>query len=310
VSLACRKLEESQRLDPGGGTLLNLALCHEREGRSASAWVDYTEALGLAKREDRPQRAEFARAHLSQLEASLSRLTIEVPSGADLPDLEVKRDGSLVARAAWGSPVPVDPGDHVIEASAPGKVGWKQAIVIGPKADSKTVVIPALDDSASVAEHPVATATAAVALASASRAGEEQEAAAPARRTEEKPSSSSTFGAALSWVAMGVGVAGLGLGTYFGLHALALKNDADQSCARDVCTAQGAAANADAIRNGDLATASFGVGLAGVALGTVLFLARPFDHPAANASTAGVAVSRGDVSFAPGRGELLLTGTW
>src|SRR5215510_5737479 len=117
VAEGCRKLEESQRLDPGGGTLLNVALCHEKEGRTATAWTEFTEALGIAKKDDRPQRIELAQTHIAALEPTLSRLVIQVPEGSDLPELEIKRDGSPLRRAAWGSPMPVDPGDHQIEAS-------------------------------------------------------------------------------------------------------------------------------------------------------------------------------------------------
>src|SRR6266851_3314192 len=74
VSEGCRKLEESQRLDPGGGTLLNVALCHEKEGRTATAWAEFTEALGIARKDDRPQRIELAQSHIAVLEPTLSRL--------------------------------------------------------------------------------------------------------------------------------------------------------------------------------------------------------------------------------------------
>jgi tetratricopeptide (TPR) repeat protein len=142
---ACPKFAESQRLDPATGTLLNLAACHERQGKVATAWIEYSDALFAARRDGREDRVEYARERAKDLEPKLSRLTLQLEPGADQPDLTLELDGATLGRAVIGAAMPIDPGSHLVRASAPGKKPWQQTIEVGAVADQKTLTIPVLE---------------------------------------------------------------------------------------------------------------------------------------------------------------------
>ncbi|WP_437322566.1 hypothetical protein [Sorangium sp. So ce381] len=144
---ACPKLEESQRLDPGIGTQFNLAACYEQLGRTASAWSMFLEVAGASKAAGQLEREKVARQRAAALEPRLIRLTITAP--ADSPaDLQVKRDGALVGRAQWGTPVPVDPGKHTVEASAAGRAPFARSVELSRAGASETLAIPPLPPGA------------------------------------------------------------------------------------------------------------------------------------------------------------------
>src|ERR1700733_5702276 len=69
---ACPKFADSQRLDPSPATLLNLASCYEKQGRSASAWVTYREAASAANAASRPDYVVAAQRHAEALAAHLA----------------------------------------------------------------------------------------------------------------------------------------------------------------------------------------------------------------------------------------------
>ncbi|HMJ09959.1 MAG TPA: hypothetical protein VK524_01070, partial [Polyangiaceae bacterium] len=75
---ACPKLEESQRLDPGTGTLLNLARCYELTNRLASAWTKYLEAASSAQATGNVKREREARKRAEALVPKLAQLVISV----------------------------------------------------------------------------------------------------------------------------------------------------------------------------------------------------------------------------------------
>jgi hypothetical protein len=123
---ACPKLEESQRLDPAMGTQYRLAECWEKLGRTASAYTLFRQVVSEAQAAGRDDRAAASATRATALESRLTRILIIISPSARVPGLIVRRDGAIVEEAQWGKGVAVDPGEHSISATAPGKKSWEQ----------------------------------------------------------------------------------------------------------------------------------------------------------------------------------------
>lgn len=138
---ACQRFERSQQLDPAVGTLLNLGDCYERRHALANAWVTYRQAAALATTRQDEARAQVARDEAARIEPRLAHveLTIEAPAPNEL----VTRDGAVVDPAVYGVSVPVDPGAHVFEASAPGRLAWSQRVTF-VEGEHKVLRVPML----------------------------------------------------------------------------------------------------------------------------------------------------------------------
>jgi hypothetical protein len=267
---ACPKFAESQKLDPAPGTLLNLARCYEALGKTASAWVEYKAAAALAGQLGQKDREEGARDLAAKLEPKLSKLTIVA---AATPGLVVTSDGVEIGAATFGTPLSVDPGEHVIQASAPGYKAWSAKVVVGPNADSKTASIPTLEKEAG----PVPTATAVPATtapATATVAPTAPPTAEPTATSTVPPPEGSSSMRTASYVLMGAGVVGIGVGAVFGGLAASDVGNAQSDpalCPDKVCTPAGRAAINDASTKALISTIALPVGLAAAGAGVVLF---------------------------------------
>jgi len=269
---ACPKLAESQRLDPGAGTLLNLAACYEKNGQTASAWATYKEAVAESEKSNRPEWAQRSRQHATQLEPQLARMVIQVPEAVRAPGLLIKRDGVEVGSGEWGVPIPVDPGAHAIEASATSKKAWRTTVQVEKKA-SASVTVPALE----AAPEPKPTT-----------------ADKPAPDTTKQPDTTKPLPApadpsvggtqrTVGLVLVGAGVVGVGVGVVFGLGAMGKRDDAKTDCTPDFafCNQKGLDAVDAAKSKATISTIATIAGGALAAGGLALYVLAPRNREAA-----------------------------
>lgn len=248
---ACPKFEESQKIDPGTGTLYRLADCYEHVGRTASAWAAFLEVASAAKAAGQQARADDAKKRAGALEAGLPRLVIRLAE-PDVPGLVVTRGDIVVGRAQWNTPIPVDPGPATVEARAQGRTPWR-GVAAAQAGATTEVQIPAL----AVEQHAIVSST------SSSVTGAERAASVKTRRT-------------VAVVTGAVGIAALGVGAYFGLASLDKKGNADKHCDADnACDDEGLALRRDARTAGTWSTIGFAAGAVLAATGVIVWLTAP-----------------------------------
>lgn len=137
---ACPKLAESQRLDPSIGTKYYLADCLEKQGRISAALTYFGEVAAEARALKQADREKFAKKRADALGAKVPKLVLAVPDAVKrLEGLSIKRDGAVIGEILFGVPVPLDPGNHVVEVAAKGKASWEQKVEL--KADGATITL-------------------------------------------------------------------------------------------------------------------------------------------------------------------------
>lgn len=269
---ACPKLEESQRLDPGLGTLFNLAECNEKTGRTATAWSRFLEVASGARSAGRSDAERVARDRAAALAPKLPKLVIEVPAASQANGLEVKRDDVTIGQAQWGTAIPVDPGEHRLSAKAPGHKPW-QTTVQATAARETRATVPALE----VSEEPTPAPVAAVAAAPAAQQEPQAASETPSpAATASKGSGQRTLGLVIA----GVGVAALGGSVVLGAMAKSQYNGV--SCPNNVCTPDDGKERDAADTKATIATVVGSIGGAALVGGAVLFFTAPRGSKQAN----------------------------
>jgi hypothetical protein len=257
--VACPKFEESYRLEPTANTLFFLADCWTHTGRLAAARARFLEVAETANRAGQKDLEMQARAQAAEIESKLPALVVNV----DAKDvgLEISMDGVPLRSAEWGTPVPLDPGKHVIEARAPNKRGRKLILEMPREPQTVSVTVPPLDGGSTI-DQPQA-----------------EQKPAPTSLTAEYRTIDGTL-LATGVVLGAVGVAGVAVGVAEGLKVNSKNRDADAVCPAGLgCTPEEVAAYdsamADARSARRLSLAGFAIGGAAIVGSVVLLVSAP-----------------------------------
>ncbi|NUP08918.1 MAG: hypothetical protein HOW73_22955 [Polyangiaceae bacterium] len=284
---ACPKFEASQRLDPALGTMLHLADCYERIGKTASAWALFEEAASLAESLGQRPRAKIAKERASALDKKLSRVTFRVPAESRIEGLRIQVESVMLPAESWETSMPLDPGEHVVVATAPGYVEWKQTLSIEPEA-TQTLEIPSLRVTPTVQPMPAPVI----------------EQPAPPRADVVKDDGRGRLQRIAGIVTGSVGLATLVAGGVLGIQALSANDQSLSECRPDdptLCNTTGVELRSDAEGFALGSTITFVTGAALVATGVVVFVTAP---------SSDAEPSKPALAFGASPGGASLRGTW
>jgi hypothetical protein len=235
--LALEKYRRVVAVKETGQVRFNIARCEEQLGQIASALADYElverdlrDVHGDAENELRNTSRDRGNA----LRPRVPRLTLMAPL-PEPPNFVVRLDGAVIADAALGVPLPVDPGRHRVEASAGGRLPLTAELEVREK-EARRVPLE-LEKSAAGQQADVGTST----------------------------SSDGSTQRALGWVAIGGGVVMGALSIVFLAEHNSIVSDvtAAGACPNDgQCVSASARTSAEGRQSGANTTAGLSVGFA------------------------------------------------
>lgn len=280
VEQACPKFKGSYDLDPGAGSAFHLADCYEKTGKIASAWVLFLEVAVLMRDAGDREKEAAARQRANTLAPRLSRLNIQVPKEHVVDGLTVVRDGEKVNSASWNTPLPVDPGEHTVTVSAPGREAWTTVVIIEGEGVTEKTVVPQLP-----AQSPAAPTT------------------SSAVSTDAAVDSGGLEGQKMTGLIVGgSGLLVFGVGTFLGFRAKSSYDDSEAFCNGNVCTQQGLDIRSDARSDANVATIVGGLGLAAMVGGAVMYFTAP-----GTGSETGAGM---ETAVGLGPGSIMVRGAW
>ena len=290
---ACPLLERSLTAAPTIRTRGALALCYEAVGKIASAYTTWKAVATQAKEAGAVEQPRLKRANqkVDQLAPRVIRVVVQVVDSP--PNVQVSLDGRALASGEIGVAIPIDAGQHTIEAKAPERVDWHSTFDLGKPDEGKTRSLPV---------GPLAPILRV----------ERVETVEPTRPNPVAPAPQADTGPrtpVLKYVGIataGAGVVAIAVGTIFALSAKSKWNDAkDLGCDSDgVCRTQaGVDLVNDANSKAKIGTIGFGAGIALIAGGAAMFFLAPSPEP----SKPGVAPT---VSIGPGGANLGVQGSF
>ena len=257
---ACPKFEESYRLDPSIGTLLNLGLCEQQRGRIATAWTKLRQFADVAP--DGDPRLALARQKIAELEQELPKIRILVSQEGRLGT--VRLDGVELRSASLGIHLPVDPGEHVILTTWRTGESQETRIRLG---------------ASELLDVPISAPEIAVPVKPAAHPRVEQPNPSKSRRVAPSTSSVRQVVArqanaerTVAYAVGAVGAAAVLTSGLFGLLALREKGIVGQHCPDHSCRDQ---TGLDAVRAGShdekLANVAFAAGVLAIGAGVTLW---------------------------------------
>lgn len=241
--------QKSQQLYATAATLANLATCYARLGKTGSAYSTYQQAARAAILENKSELQRRTDQAAAKLAPTLTRLRVVPLGNGGLPSIRI--NGQLVEDVR--TPIPLDPGENIVEATAPGRDPWRRTVHAQGEGALMVVEVPDLGSPREPArQEPPKT------LPNTMAAVDE-----PPRHIDLRPYAA---------IAAGVGVTSIAVGTVLAFRARSKQNDAEAYCSGHSCLQPGLDLREQALDRAAFATWSIGIGLVSLGAAATLWV--------------------------------------